>query len=122
MRTLVTTPDLLRRAYELLRQTPPFKGWRLPEAEMILFEVTRARGVYGEYWYDKARGHVIRVSQARHAYLPGLLATVAHEMIHLRQDIVRAETPKTHHNAQFRRIALLACRTHGWDEKLFFFF
>ena len=118
MRTLVTTPDLLRRAYELLRQTPPFKGWRLPEAEMIWFEVTRARGVYGEYWYDKARGHVIRVSQARHAYLPGLLATVAHEMIHLREQLQGARWDVAHGKA-FQPLADRVCRLHGFDRGAF---
>jgi predicted SprT family Zn-dependent metalloprotease len=47
-----------------------------------------------------------------------LMATMAHEMIHLHQHEAGRCT-RGHHNAQFRRIAARVCRVHGFDPEGF---
>ena len=37
------TPEILEGAYEFLRATPPFRGWRLPHADEVEFVVSRHR-------------------------------------------------------------------------------
>jgi len=112
--SITITKDTLMAAYELLRTTPPFLGWKLPDAGEIDFAVLRGRTTYGD-----CDGETIRASSGCNGHLPTLLATVAHEMIHLHQMRRRLETPKTEHNADFRKRAARVCRLHGFDPKVF---
>jgi hypothetical protein len=112
--TLLITQATLIAAYDLLRTTSPFVGWKLPDAHAIDFAVIRDRTNYGD-----CDGETIRVSSGRHGHLSTLLATVAHEMIHLHQMRYKLETPNTEHNADFRRRAARVCRLHGFDPKVF---
>ena len=59
---------------------------------------------------------IIRVSEARNGHAVTLLATLAHEMIHLRQ--VRSGD-SGNHNALFRKLAGQVCTAHGFDLKAF---
>src|SRR5262245_37502604 len=104
----------LTAAYELLRTTPPFLGWKLPDSNAIDFAVLRDRTRFGD-----CDGETIRISASRHGQLASLLATVAHEMIHLHQMRKKLETANTEHNAEFRRRAARVCRAHGFDPKAF---
>jgi len=113
MSITITTATLIA-AYELLRTTPPFIGWKLPDAGKIEFAVLRDRSTFGD-----CDGETLRVSSGRHGHLTTLLATVAHEMIHLHQMRRRLETPNTEHNADFRKRAARVCRLHGFDPKVF---
>jgi SprT-like family protein len=45
-----------------------------------------------------------------------LLAAMAHEMCHLRQEMTG---DRGHHTAAFRRMAARVCRAHGFDLKTF---
>ena len=45
-----------------------------------------------------------------------LLATLAHEMCYLRQEMIG---DRGHHTAAFRRMAARVCRAHGFDIKTF---
>jgi hypothetical protein len=101
-------------AYELLRTQRPFIGWKLPEPDDVEFVVIRTRNVYAD-----CDGEVIRVSASRHGQLNTLLATVAHEMIHLHQMRTKLETPNTEHNKDWHKRATRVCRMHGWDRKTF---
>lgn len=112
--SITITKPMLIAAYELLRTTPPFTGWKLPDAGEIDFAVVRDRATYGD-----CDGEMLRVSSSRHGHLQTLLATVAHEMIHLHQMRRRLETPNTQHNADFRKRATRVCRLHGFDPKVF---
>ena len=112
--SITVTPDMLVAAYELLRTAQPFKGWNLPASGTIEFAVLRDPTTYGD-----CDGETLRVSSSRHGHLQTLLATVAHEMIHLHQMRRRLETPNTQHNADFRRRAARVCRVHGFDPKVF---
>jgi hypothetical protein len=113
--TLRLTSDMLAAAYDFLRVTEPFKGWKLPEAEDVGFHVLRTRGHSADYSFE-AGIHLIRVSAARNGHAASLLATMAHEMIHLRQQILG---DRGHHTALFRRLAARVCRIHGFDPKTF---
>jgi hypothetical protein len=112
--SITITRATLIATYELLRTTQPFMGWKLPEASEIDFAVLRGRNTYGD-----CDGETIRASNGRHGQLPTLLATVAHEMIHLHQMRKALETPNTEHNADFRKRAARVCRLHGFDPKVF---
>lgn len=101
-------------AYELLRATPPFLGWKLPDPSDVKFEVVKTRELYGD-----CDGETIRVSASRHSQLYTLLATVAHEAIHLHQMRHGLETKNTQHNADWHKRARRVCRIHGWDHRCF---
>lgn len=101
-------------AYELLRTQRPFKGWKLPDGSDVEFLTIKGRHLYGD-----CDGETIRVSVSRHGHLQTLLATVAHEMIHLHQMRNKLETANTEHNADFRKRAVRVCRIHGFDPKVF---
>lgn len=101
------TPDLLAAAYSLLRETDPFRGWNLPDAEDVRFAVTKSRD-FGDY----SRPHLIRLSARRHTRLSGILATVAHEMLHLHLEEVGAKADSAAHGPGFCKLARLVCRHH----------
>jgi hypothetical protein len=111
------TPQTMEAAYELLRTTPPFRGWRLPPGEQIRFEVVATRAIYGSH-VCRAGTHVICCSFRKQRTLPLLLITMAHEMIHL-YEAERKERADIGHGARFWKRAKLVCRLHGWDEGAF---
>jgi len=111
------TPGIMEAAYSLLRETPPFARWRLPEADEVGFVVTRDRLVKGDYGCENG-SHVIRLSSAVIGSLGELLITMAHEMCHLRQQLV-APKDAAHHGTRFRQYAEAVCRVHGFDRKAF---
>jgi hypothetical protein len=115
------TPELMEGAYEFLRLTPPFKNWQLPHADEVEFVVSRHRFHVGYHRGIRrlVRSHEIGISEHCVGHTNTLLRTLAHEMIHQHQQRRRSETPNTEHNAEFRRLARLVCRHHGWDEKEF---
>lgn len=118
MKQLRLTPDMLEAAYELLRTTPPFKGWRLPSADDVEFHVTRHQNRYADYEFDKLRKvHIVRVSQVKNVRLDKLLETLAHEMIHMRQFL--SGKREADHGALFQREANRICNTHGFDRAIF---
>lgn len=116
---LALTPAMLETAYEYMRSTPPFRGWKLPPAEEVEFHVTRHRDREGDHCAYRYRPeHVIRVSAYYiHATNP-LLMVMGHEMIHMQQEMRRLAKPDTH-NKDFCAKAARVCRIHGWDLRLF---
>ena len=89
--------------------------WGLPEADAIRFEVIANRRVFGEYNYDCAKGlHIIRISQLRHTQLQTILMTMAHEMIHLREQ-QQGRRWDVQHGRAFCRMAAQVCKIHGFD-------
>ena len=118
MGRLKLTPDMLERAYEYLRATPPFATWELPDADEISFRILSARDRFGHFRGRHRRaqgengfseiaisGHLVRSTDL-------LLATMAHEMSHLYQDETGAA--RGLHNPQFRRLAKRVCTIHGF--------
>lgn len=110
------TPQLLEAVYELLRLTAPIKRWNLPHADVVEFHVTKHTDRSGDY-VDGGECHVIRISSVYHSTLQSLTLTMAHEMCHLQQ---RRTAPREGvHGKEFKRLARLVCRHHGFDLKTF---
>jgi hypothetical protein len=115
------TPDCLENAYEYLRGTLPFRRMNLPHADELVFKVMGARDRFGHF-----RGRIktvpdlneigvsIRVVNSTNL----LMATMAHEMIHLYQHESGGCT-RGHHNTEFERIATRVCRIHGFERESF---
>ncbi len=97
---LPLSPDLIAGAYEFLRLTPPFRGWRLPHADDVEFVVSRHRThvAYHRGLRRKVRSHEIGISEVCVGHTDTLLRAMAHEMIHQYQQRARSETPP--HRAQ----------------------
>jgi hypothetical protein len=116
--TLRLTPDLLAAGYDFLRQTGPFKGWKLPEGDEIGFAVIADPKVYADFGTDEKGIPIIRVSTAKNGHTQTILATLGHEMIHLHQHL-KGLTRGGEHNADFWKRAKRVCALHGFDPKTF---
>ncbi len=117
MMALPLTPDVLQAAYEFIRTTKPFRGWNLPEGDDVKFKVVRTTKLRG--WYDFENGHhTIAISAGCISHTSNLIATMAHEVIHLHQRHCCMET-SAQHNAAFKRLAATVCKVHGYDPMLF---
>lgn len=103
------TPDLLAAAYELLRQTAPFDKWNLPDSEDVTFSVLRTAKLFGDYTTPP---HTIRLSTRRHTRLTGVLATMAHEMLHLHLGEMGCHKDSVRHGPAFRLLAGEVCVQH----------
>ncbi len=109
------TSALLEASYVFLCQTPPFRSWRLPTGDEIEFRANKDREALGSHQMHARQGHhVVSVSKARVSHITTLISVMAHEMIHLYQAETGSRT-KSEHNAEFRRLAKIVCRHHGWD-------
>jgi len=105
---------MLASGYDFLRTTQPFHRWKLPEAEEVGFHVFRALHSAD---CEMVKGTpIIRVSEKRNGHTATLLATIAHEMIHIRQFML-GDTGN--HNALFLKLADRVCQIHGFDPKTF---
>lgn len=116
MAGLHLTHENLAAAYELLRTTPPFRGWKLPHVDDVEFHVMRTRNCYGDCSHN-GKGFVLRISQTRQRSLGTLLATMAHEMCHIRQ--MKLAKTEAYHGATFQRLADRVCGYHQFDRGAF---
>ena len=109
------TPKSLESCYEFLRTMPPFRRWKLPSGAAVKFKVTHHKDRYGHCDYGAGK-HTISISTGKVGRIASLVETMAHEIIHVHLDRsgVRAE-----HGADFKRLAAIVCRLHGFDEKQF---
>jgi SprT-like family. len=115
--TLPLTPEIMEAAYEFLRFTPPFKNWRLPPGDDVVFHVS-ADMIIG--YYTRDHNHHIALSSKRIGTTALVMHIMAHEMIHLHQALRKTETRNTEHNAEFDRLAKRVATIHGWDFKEFY--
>lgn len=104
------TPTILVAAYQYLQATPPFRKWRLPPADEIIFKVSNALTLHGQLTHYPP---AIALSAKTTRTTEAILSTMAHEMIHLHLHLVGAPTSNLH-NAEFHRLARLVCRHHGF--------
>jgi hypothetical protein len=118
MNRLKLTPQMLVGAYEYLRESPPFRQWRLPDSDQVSFRILGVKDRFGHFRgrHRRARDADGFSEIAISAHLVDstelLMATMAHEMIHLYQDETGAA--RGHHNPQFRRLAKRVCAAHGF--------
>jgi hypothetical protein len=114
---------MLEGAYEYLRASPPFCRWGLPESDQIMFRVLGAKDRFGHFRgrHRRARGEngyselAISAGLVRSTDL--LMATMAHEMIHLYQD--ESGSARGNHNPEFLRLARRVCSIHGFNFEAF---
>ena len=117
--TLPLTPHVLAAAYEYLRATTPFKSWKLPPADEVEFGVTQHRDRDGDHSsYQRTNEHIIRASTYWVKTTDALMQVMAHEMIHVRQQITKSARHGGH-NMEFQRLAKRVCKVHGWHPHLF---
>ena len=114
--TLRLTPALIRATYEALCETTPFDRWNLPDADDLKFKVSRNAREYG--CVETAGPDVsLIVSEKTVGSWSTLLATVAHECIHLHQIGTGLELD---HGPAFKKWAALVCKHHrDFDPKNF---
>ena len=111
-------PEHCAAAYDFLRAFPPFDKWRMPPVEAVVFRVRcLPERAYGEYIAENGV-HIITLSSLVISQPSTLLRTLAHEMIHLKQNVDGEET-KAEHNASFKRHAARVSRLHGYDPREF---
>ena len=114
------TVETLRAAYDYLNSTPPFNKWNLPEHDDLTFRVARDPNHFGWCVHHGRRRKkpVIAISDKRVGHTLGLMATLAHEMLHLHQ-FLTGQARGGEHNAAFNKDAVTICRIHGLDPKAF---
>lgn len=117
--TLQLTPDVLRGAYEFLRTTLPFSRWKLPSPAFVEFVVSRTKDKRGDYELVANEIHRIRISDLNSGHTINVIATMAHEMVHLHQAHSKLPGRRVQHGAEFKRLAAQVCRHHGFDPKAF---
>ena len=110
------TTDTLEQAYELLKFTEPFKRWKLPHLDEVVFSVFGGRN-RGEFYVENGTP-VIGVSDKCHHTLEEMLKTLAHEMCHLREHQLGVRRD-VQHGKLFNEYADKVCKAHQWDRGAF---
>lgn len=116
--SLRLSPDTLAAAYEYLRTTDPFKGWKLPHSDEVAFHVIRASNVFADFGVEEDGTPVIRVSTAKNGHTATVLMSVAHEIVHYHQYLAGLDKG-SEHNLDFKKKAKRICAVHGWDVAMF---
>lgn len=115
--SLHLTPAMLESAYELLRQTPPFRRWKLPHPDDLEFRATPlVDNDQGELRKKSDGSYCITVNPNRHKTLWATIMTLAHEMAHIRQEQLGR---RDHHGASFQKLADQICAHHVFDRGQF---
>lgn len=116
----LVTPARLRAIYTMLLHMPPYARWGLAHPEAVKFIVLTDPGDTGSYNIVNDR-HVVGVNAEVCSDLLHVERTVAHEMIHMRQELLgrRPTTRDDQHNREFWRMARLVCRTLGYSSEGF---
>ena len=109
----VVTRKSILLAYQMLRGMEPFCGWKLPA--IIQTKVVNDISMYGCF----EDPDIITISTARVWDVNQLVATVANEMIHLRQYRLKQLDDTTPHDAYFMEQARLVCVGLGFDKENF---
>ena len=111
------TPCALAAAYDYLRMTPPFKGWKLPHSDEVEFCVTRHRDREADHThYLRTTEHIIRVSCYHIGTTAKLMEAMGHEMLHYHQWRLRKSSG---HDRWFNQQNARMCKYHGWDIEVF---
>lgn len=112
------TPALVEANYELLRLTPPFRGWKLPAPDDVEFRVDGSIECRGWYIFKDGK-HILSISHRNQSTLQELTKTVAHEMIHVHEQNANACRPDVAHSWRWKRWARSVCKWHCWDYNAF---
>ena len=107
------TPAMLRACYAFLRDTPPFRRWRLPDPDAIKFRVLVTKEFFGQCTSCGGK-YEIDVSVGKVGHTITLIKTMAHEMAHMRADIIGGGMG---HGKVWQGLIDQISRHHGWDAK-----
>jgi hypothetical protein len=114
------TPEIVEAAYNLLKEAAPFKGWNLPDADDIEFVILRTRKHWADYSFEgkpSTGRHIIRLSHKKHSHLDTVLMSVAHEILHMMQQLQNVK--ESQHGDYWQQLADEVCELHGWDRMAF---
>jgi hypothetical protein len=108
--------------YEMLLSFPPFDRWGLPAPDKIYFitggQLENGTDAWAEYGSED--GHTIHFDENRHWTMALLVSVMAHEMGHLRQELIgKRPAEKEQHNSAWKRIAAVICKEQGYDPETF---
>ena len=102
------TPEKVQAVYTMLLQMEPFSRWSLPAANRVTFACAPLKSRRGD-WDPNTK--TLRVSTVCITTFLGLVGVVAHEICHLRQQIVcRDPAANGGHNKEFHRMAAQICK------------
>ena len=122
---LNVNPDQLQCAYDFICTLEPFNLWAheengkpFPHSDTIEFRVTGDVAYWA--WKQRKPNGTFIMAYSDHApsQASNLVMYMAHELIHLYQDINKLET-RAMHNRDFHARASRVCGIHGYDYKLF---
>ena len=115
--TLPLTKEVLEAAYDYLCGFPPFNKWNLPPSEDVKFSTSKRKDRFAHYQMIGGVHHIMLSSHfvGRHEIL---IATMAHELIHLHMEAscISANNP---HDAAFQKFADRICKIHEFDRLIF---
>ena len=115
---LILTPEVLRTSYDYLKSTKPFNKWKLPLSDLVEMRVMRYRSLIGQWEYS-AKHHIIGFNEKFIGTTDSLMRAMAHEMIHIAQYELKAQTNNTEHNKDFYKKIKQVASYHGFDSKWF---
>jgi len=120
----LVTQSRIKAVYTMLLHLPPFVRWGLPHPDRIKFCILDKADHLDSYArYDKTGTgkHIIAVNPHLTLSLLLLIENVAHEMVHLKQDMKgrRPYKATNQHNKEFFRMVRLVCRDLGLDPQRF---
>jgi hypothetical protein len=109
--------EMLAHAYDYLACQEPFSRWNLPPSEDVRFSISTSRKNFAHYQMIGGVHHIAlsRRFVGRHETL---IATLAHELIHLHQEQACMATTNAH-DATFHKYADKICRIHEFDRLTF---
>lgn len=115
----LVTVKRMRAIYTMLLSFPPFDRWDLPPADEVKFIVLKDLRTHGTY--NSFARHEIGIHPDTHWTLLTFIATMAHEMAHMRQEMTgkRPATKDEQHNRAFYSIARQICQRLGFDPERF---
>lgn len=110
--------EMLAAAYEYLSASKPFDKWNLPHSEEVKFRVFKRKDRYADYRYRNGRHH-INISSVLVGSHMTLLATMAHEILHLHLNATGCIDMRAPHGVGFNKLADQVCRVHAFDRLIF---
>lgn len=115
------TPEMVEAVYNLLKTMPPFKRWGLPSSNKVEWIITRNKTYMGRCtsYSHTDQKFTLEISMVKCTNTQTLVETVAHEMIHMRQRIVRGFRTELGHGKDFQKMADQVCRKHGFNRDYF---
>lgn len=111
--------EMIAAAYTYLRETKPFNGWAIPEANKIVFGIQKRKDRHAHYEFKKDGRHYIMVSASLVGSHINLLSTLSHEMIHLYLNVSGKMDMRSLHGREFQRLADRICKIHSFDRLTF---